>query len=111
MRFGVCGDMGVAAIAAGVSYDYAEWNVAGLLAPREPEDVFRTSLEAIRAAELPYPVANGFVPGDLKITGPAVDLTSTSISLAMIRARVVLPRPGGPHNSMWSSGSWRCLAA
>lgn len=73
MRFGVCGDMGVAAIAAGVSYDYAEWNVAGLLAPREPEDVFRTSLEAIRAAELPYPVANGFVPGDLKITGPAVD--------------------------------------
>ncbi|MFT5241393.1 MAG: sugar phosphate isomerase/epimerase [Candidatus Promineifilaceae bacterium] len=74
MQFGMCGDLSVAAVAARESYDYAETTVADLLMPRKSEDVFCLSLESLRAAELPYPVANGFVPGDLKITGPDVDI-------------------------------------
>ncbi len=35
----------------------------------------------------------------------------TPISRAISSASVVLPSPGGPKNSVWSSGSLRCVAA
>ncbi len=73
MQFGVCGDTGVAAIAARASYDYMEWTVAELLQPCEDENAFSAALDKVRAAALPYPVANCFIPGELKITGPDVD--------------------------------------
>jgi len=76
MQFGVCGDMRLTATAARASYDYAEWSVSALLKPREPEESFLVGLDAIRSAELPYKVANCFVPGDLKITGPDADLAA-----------------------------------
>src|SRR5262245_36886938 len=44
-------------------------------------------------------------------TGPAVDFTGTRSSLAITIASVVLPRPGGPYSSTWSSASPRCVAA
>src|SRR2546429_108766 len=44
-------------------------------------------------------------------TGPDVVRMPTLNSLAMSSARVVLPRPGGPKNNAWSSGSRRCFAA
>lgn len=88
MQFGVCGDMHIGAIAADNSYDFAEWSVLGLLKPQESEDAFRTSLGALHAAELTYPVANNFVPGDLKITGPDADTSAlqTYVSTTMARA-------------------------
>lgn len=88
MQFGVCGDTNLAAVAAQASYEYAEWSVPALLKPRETEDAFRTSLASLRAAKLPYPVANGFIPGDLKITGPDVDQSAlrTYITTSMARA-------------------------
>ena len=73
MQFGVCGNTSIAAAAARASYDYAEWGVDALLKPRESEDVFSSGFEAVRAAELSFPVANRFLPGDLKITGPDVN--------------------------------------
>jgi sugar phosphate isomerase/epimerase len=73
MQFGVCGDVRTAAVAARASYDFAEWSVPALLKPRESEDAFVAGLGELRSAGLPYPVANCFVPGDLKITGPEVD--------------------------------------
>ena len=45
------------------------------------------------------------------ITGPEVARKPTPISRATICASVVLPRPGGPWNSTWSSASPRDLAA
>ena len=69
LQFGVCGDAGMAAVAARASYDFAEGSVGSLLMPRESDAAFCVGLEAVRAAELRYPVANCFVPGDLKITG------------------------------------------
>lgn len=88
MQFGVCGDLDMAAAAARASYDYAEWNVGALLKPRESLATFRASRAAVRADALPFPVANGFVPGDLKITGPAVDDAALKlfVTTAMERA-------------------------
>ena len=48
---------------------------------------------------------------DLAITGPDVARKPTPISRARIPARVVLPRPGGPWSSTWSSASPRLFAA
>ena len=70
MQFGVCGDPALAAIAARASYDFAEWSVGPLLNPRGSEDAFRAALGETRVAGIPYRVVNGFVPEDLKITGP-----------------------------------------
>src|SRR5690606_21614904 len=47
----------------------------------------------------------------LAITGPEVERKLTPSSRAMICASVVLPRPGGPTNSTWSSASPRFFAA
>src|SRR5688500_72255 len=44
-------------------------------------------------------------------TGPEVWRRLTPSSLAMMCARVVLPRPGGPKSSTWSSASPRARAA
>lgn len=73
MKFGVCGDMKLAAVAAQADYDYMEWTVAELLRPRESEEAFETAYPALKSTTPRYQVANGFVPGDLKITGPNVD--------------------------------------
>src|SRR5688572_10225685 len=44
-------------------------------------------------------------------TGPEVCFRLTPISRAMMCASVVLPRPGGPNSSTWSSASARARAA
>ena len=75
-QYGVCGGPGVAAVAAEAGYDYFEWTVGGLLKPREDHDAFAAALAEARAAALPCPVVNCFVPGDLKITGPDADLAA-----------------------------------
>jgi sugar phosphate isomerase/epimerase len=73
MQYGVCGGLPMNASAAEAGYDFAEWAVGSLLKPRETEEAFQSALKEARAARLPYPVLNCFVPGDLKITGPAVN--------------------------------------
>ncbi len=45
------------------------------------------------------------------IAGPEVVRIPTPISLAMMWASVVFPRPGGPERRTWSSGSPRPIAA
>ena len=88
MQLGVCGDPATAAAASQASFDFVEGTVGGLLKPREPEDAFRQALAAARAAALPVSALNCFVPADLKITGPAVDLSvlSAYVATAMVRA-------------------------
>lgn len=74
MQFGVCGNPSIAEAAAPAGFNYFEWSVGSLLKPLESEAAFEEALAEVRAASLPCPVVNCFVPGDLKITGPSVDL-------------------------------------
>lgn len=72
MRIGVCmRPENLAAAANGL--DYIECPVGDVLCPRETEAAFECRLAAAMAAPLPVEAANGFFPGDLKTTGPAVD--------------------------------------
>ncbi len=106
MQFGVCGDISLASTAAQADYDYAEWSVSALLKPRESEDVFRASLEALHTARLPYPVLNCFVPGDLKITGPDVDTAALKdyVRISMVRAEAA-----SVDVIVFGSGGARCV--
>ncbi len=76
MKFGVCGGPEMAKIAKECGYDYFEWSVGDLLRPREDENAFHAALERAKSVGLPCQAANVFIPGDLKITGPAVDKTA-----------------------------------
>jgi sugar phosphate isomerase/epimerase len=88
MKFGVCGGPELARIARDAGYDYFEWSVGGLLKPREDERAFEAALAEARAVGLPCPALNVFIPADLKITGPAVDMPALEayVSTALRRA-------------------------
>jgi sugar phosphate isomerase/epimerase len=104
MRFGICGNTSIAAVAARESYDFAEWTVPALLKPRESEDAFCAALNDLRAARLRYPVANCFVPGDLKITGPEVD---NSALQAYVRTTMERAERAGIEVIVFGSGGAR----
>jgi sugar phosphate isomerase/epimerase len=73
MKFGLCCGLDLATAAADAGFDYIEMSVGGLLMPLADEAAFEAMLDKLRATKLPCPVMNGFVPGDIKITGPAAD--------------------------------------
>lgn len=90
MKFGVCGGPDIGLIAREAGYDYFEWSVGGLLHPREDEGAFEQALTQAQAVGLSFPVLNVFIPGDLKITGPDVNLNLLEdyVSLAFKRASI-----------------------
>ena len=71
-RVGVCGAHAELSAVAG-SIDFAEEAVQRLLVPEQPDTAFEPPGAAALAA-LPIAAANGFLPGDLRSTGPEVDL-------------------------------------
>lgn len=73
MLFGVTCDPKRAAAAKRAGYDYFEATVGGLLCPEKSDADFAAALAAHRAAELPCPALAIFLPGDLKVTGNAID--------------------------------------
>jgi sugar phosphate isomerase/epimerase len=89
MQYGICGNPGIAGPAAQAGYDYFEWSVGGFLKPREDEAAFTAALEEVHRAALPCLAVNVFVPADLKITGPAVDLAALEqyVTVACRRTR------------------------
>lgn len=66
-RFGICCNPEDTAVYADAGYDYFECSLAWFLCV---SDDYR---ERMKAAVLPCRVANGFLPGDLKITGENID--------------------------------------
>jgi D-psicose/D-tagatose/L-ribulose 3-epimerase len=90
MKYGVCGGPEIARIAKKAGYDYFEWSVGGLLRPREEEQVFLAALKEAQEVGFPCPAVNVFVPADLKITGPNVDLQAleTFVTTALRRAEI-----------------------
>jgi sugar phosphate isomerase/epimerase len=87
MIIGVCGSPDVAAPAAAAGFDYFEWSVQAFLQPRAEAARFEAALAAVKAAPLSCPVCNGFLPGDLKVTGPAVDVAALDDYTATACAR------------------------
>lgn len=76
MQYGVCGGPEIVSLLARAGFDYVEMGVGSLLKPREDHASFASSLQTVKALELPCPALNLFVPGDLKITGPDADLSA-----------------------------------
>src|SRR6266436_19243 len=69
-------------------------------------------ISSIKKTSLPSSEVSIAVKSPLRSSsGPALVLIGTFNSLAIICARVVLPSPGGPYSSTWSSASPRLLAA
>jgi sugar phosphate isomerase/epimerase len=76
MRFGVCCPPEMIPAAAAAGFEFWEGTVGACLKPRADDAAFAEALAQLRRAALPCPVVNGFVPADLKITGPAADLSA-----------------------------------
>lgn len=74
MIFGVCGGPALSGVARASGFAYIEDSVGSRLKPREDESAFRDALKHLPADTLPCPALNGFVPADLKITGPDVSM-------------------------------------
>ncbi|WP_043584662.1 sugar phosphate isomerase/epimerase family protein, partial [Geminisphaera colitermitum] len=89
MKIGICASPSQIASwndSSAPSFDYVEINVQASLKPEAADDVFAAEAQAAglglasstvgrTAGALPFPAlaANCFLPGDLKVTGPAVD--------------------------------------
>ncbi|MBN2452135.1 MAG: sugar phosphate isomerase/epimerase [Lentisphaeria bacterium] len=67
---GVCTGVDRAAALKEAGADYVEEGVRRLLVPDQPEAAFASRLEKAKAAPLPTPACNGFLPGELKCVGP-----------------------------------------
>jgi sugar phosphate isomerase/epimerase len=88
MEFGVCTDTASARALAAAGFGFIELNVQAHLKPEAAEREFAGELRKIEASPLPCAAANCFIPGHLKITGPAVDKARLEayVSTAMARA-------------------------
>lgn len=73
MRFGVCAGLSKAPLVAAAGWDYIELGVSGELIPESDEALWAEKRAALLALPLPCETFNLFVPGKLKLTGPAVD--------------------------------------
>ncbi len=89
MKFGICGEPTIGALAAEAGYDFVELHVQRDLHTDQDENEFRTGLGRILASPLPCPAANCFLPGGHKVTGPQVDMDALNhyVTLACERAQ------------------------
>ena len=120
MRFGYCCAPAQTGILKAAGFDYFEWSVPGLLMPLADDAVFENALAEANAAALPCEALNVMVPGELKITGPAVGTSALRgyLEVAFPRARqlgaeVIVFGSGGargvPHGFPMDA-AWRQIA-
>lgn len=90
MRFGCCCSLDQAATVQAAGFDYLETTVVSLL-PEADETVFAPLLAHYQAAPLPVWACNVFLPGDLKVVGPAVDWPRVEryVHTALRRVRLI----------------------
>ena len=104
MNIGVCGAPSLAAAAARAGFDYFEWSVQTFLQPLAEASAFEQARAAVKAAPLPCPVCNCFLPGELKVTGPAVDNAALDAYAATACARAAT---AGVDTIVFGSGAAR----
>ncbi|MDD4872700.1 MAG: sugar phosphate isomerase/epimerase [Kiritimatiellae bacterium] len=68
---GVCGGKGNLQKAKNAGFDYIEMAASGIAKMSDAD--YEGLLKAVEEAKIPVRTANGFLPGDIKITGPAAD--------------------------------------
>ena len=73
MELGVCADPKFGSALADAGFTFIELHVQNNLKTMEDETAFEAEWARIQTSPLPAPVANCFVPGSLKITGPEAD--------------------------------------
>ena len=89
LRLGVC--MGLGKLTAPVAgLDFIEGTVGDLLCPRSDDAAFATALAAVKRSPVPVEAANCVLPGDLKLTGPAVNPQAIDefVAVALRRAHL-----------------------
>lgn len=74
MKVGICTSPESLHAIAAPAFDYVEANVQEFLKPEASAEAFASSLELASSLALPIPAACCFLPGDLRVTGPSVDL-------------------------------------
>jgi len=72
MKYGVCTGLGGGTAAKAQGWDYVEESAQGFLQGKVPDDKWDGPAR-LAASALPVPSVNMLVPGDLKVTGPAVN--------------------------------------
>lgn len=68
--FGACQGLDRAAKMKAAGFDFIELGVGGTLRPRDTDEAFKPQLDKLLASPLPIRSCNGFLPGELKLTGP-----------------------------------------
>ena len=68
--FGACQGLDRAAKMKAAGFDFIELGVGGTLRPNDSDEAFKPQLEKLLASPLPIRSCNGFLPGNLKLTGP-----------------------------------------
>ena len=105
-KWGVCQGLSSAAFVKAAGYDFLEGGVSSLLVPAKPEAEFTAAMEAIRKSPLPFVSCNGFIPGELKLTGPA---TKTDEALAYAKTALERAEKAGVRFVVLGSGKARAV--
>ncbi|MCL1899091.1 MAG: sugar phosphate isomerase/epimerase [Promicromonosporaceae bacterium] len=110
-----------AAAARQAGFAYLEPGVGARLCPEEPDSAFAARQEEFARVGLPTPVCNLFLPGDMKVAGPAADAVRQRkfLEAAMPRAaqagvRVIIFGSGGQRRvpeGLTAAGGRRALLA
>ena len=103
MRFGVCAPLEKIDKLAAVGYDYIELGVRNALIPEASDAEFQEIQERVAQATLKPEAYSGFLPGNLRVVGDAVDFSRLSryVETACRRAKGI----GGEIIVYGSSGS------
>ena len=104
MNFGICTSPEISPHFAQAGFDFLELNVQQFLQGEAEESVFLAEWEKARRSPLPCLAANCFVPGNLKVTGPAVDPVRIDAYLSTVCRRVEI---AGIRTIVFGSGGAR----
>jgi sugar phosphate isomerase/epimerase len=104
MKLGICADPQYGPAVADAGFSFLELHVQRHLRTLDDDDAFHAELARIQRAPIPALVANCFVPGELKITGPKVDAARLEqyVHTALMRAQ-----RAGIHTIVFGSGGAR----
>ncbi|MDR3193997.1 MAG: sugar phosphate isomerase/epimerase [Tannerella sp.] len=88
-RIGICTSIAHDAILKSAGCSYLEIGIREFFVPEQPDSAFVSNRKEALACVLPLSTGNLFFPGDMRLTGPEVDLEATLryVEAAMRRAQ------------------------